>query len=77
MDIQILTNILGKPKTIEYIGVVVKPLPNSSYQVRDNSGKVMEVRAAATWKVGDPVTVLQGRIIGKANIEKQLKIYQV
>lgn len=77
MDIQILTNILGKPKDIEYIAVVVKPLPNSSYQVQDNSGRIMEARASATWKPGDSVTVLQGRIIGRANIEKQMKIYQV
>lgn len=77
MDIQILSNILDTPKNIEQIGVVVEPLSPGLYQVRDYRGRVSEARSELKWVIGDAVTLLLGRIIGRANPEKQLKIYQV
>lgn len=77
MDIQILSNILDPPADTEHTGVVVKPLSAGVYQVRDSRGRVSEVRTDIKWVVGDAVTLLLGRIIGRANPEKQLKVYQV
>ena len=77
MDIQILSNILDTPKDTERVGVVVKPLSSGLYQVRDSRGGLTDARADAKWVVGDAVTLLLGRIIGRANPEKQLKVYQV
>lgn len=77
MDIQILSNILDTPKDTEQVGVVVKPLSSGLYQVQDRRGRLTDARSDTAWVVGDAVTLLLGRIIGRANPEKQLKIYQV
>lgn len=77
MDVQILSNILDTPKNTEQIGTIIKPLSPGLYQVRDYHGRVSDARADTKWAIGDAVTLLLGRIIGRANPEKQLKIYQV
>lgn len=73
----ILENLLRKPEPIKQFATVVKPLGGNRYQVQDSSGRLMPVDASVSWRVGDGVTISQGRIVGKATKFINPKTYEV
>lgn len=74
---QIVENLLKKPEPRKRFYRVVKPLAGNRYQVRDSSGRVVDVEATKRWSAGDGVTVSNGWIVGMAARFINPKVYEV
>ena len=78
MKKQILDNILGEAVPAKRFAVIVRPLGNGRFVVKDVYGRRTEVDSSTPWSVGDGVTVdKDGRIVDKASKLKVKKMYQV
>ncbi len=74
---QIIENLTRKPQPLKRFCVVVKPLGDDRFQVRDGGGRLFAADSTISWGVGDGVTVVSGRIVGRAVRFFNPKVYEV
>jgi hypothetical protein len=77
MNRRLLKEMLHGPDRVKRFGTVAAILPRDRYQVTDQAGRVLVVESSALYRVGDQVTVIDGRIVGPARRFARRKIYRV
>lgn len=73
----VIENLFKEKEPIKRYGKIVRPVSAGRYLVEDSQKNLIEVDGDSGWKVGDGVTVSQGRIVASGPNIMNPKVYEV
>ena len=73
----IIQSIMARPDGVKRIAKVIKFQSHNRYVVRDKQGRTFPAESDQDWRPGEFVSVIDGRIVGKAAVFVEPKTINV